>query len=203
MVRCEDFYKKWQAAGNFCEKHEDTAKRIDAYLDLLPLVSENTAKSEVLSDGSETMGAIITERASRPLISIEDPNKRLEAIQQVVKRAEAKKTNGKSPQVTTKEVEDIVRKIVPPKSRKQIDKTDKAKALLEDAFNNVAETPDAIDKAISQIDELSAFLQDAKNRLNQRKEVVQHAISCETEEKDKDPNAGQDQGQTNIVSAEA
>jgi len=33
MVRCDDFYKKWQKAGNFCEKHPSVASRIEGFLD--------------------------------------------------------------------------------------------------------------------------------------------------------------------------
>jgi hypothetical protein len=109
MVRCDDFYKKWQNAGNFCEKHPDTAERIDAYLDMLPYIKEKTANSEILTDPSRPMGAIITERASRPLISLVNSEIRQRAIQQIVNIAESKKMNGDDkPVVTTKEVEQVI-----------------------------------------------------------------------------------------------
>jgi hypothetical protein len=176
MVRCDEFYKKWQKAGNFCAKHPDTAERIDAYLDLLPYFKEMTANSEILSDPSEPMGAIITERASRPLISLKDSEIRQKAIQQIVQIAEQKKIDGQKPIVTTKEVEQIISKLVPQPQKAtkapKASKLDTAKNNLEAALGNVGSTPAAIDEALSTIEELSSFLQATKQKLTQRKEVL-------------------------------
>lgn len=113
MVRCDEFYEKWRTAGNFCEKHPDTVTRIEAYLDLEPEIDEEVAKSEILYNPSAPMVSIITERACRPLINIRDPEKRKEVIQQIIKKAEEKKVGGKEPQMTTKEVEEIIHGIIP------------------------------------------------------------------------------------------
>lgn len=176
MVRCDDFYKKWEKAGNFCEKHADTAERIDAYLDLLPYFKEKTANSEILSDPSEPMGTIITERASRPLISLGDSEIRQKAIQQIVNISEQKKMDGQKPIVTTKEVERIISKLVPPiqKTTKasKTNKLDTAKKNLEAELGKVGSTPEAIDEALATIEELSIFLQATKQKLTQRKEAL-------------------------------
>ena len=113
MVRCDEFYEKWKSSANFCEKHPDTVTRIEAYLDIEPEIDKEVAKSEILYDPSAPMVSIITERACRPLINIKDPEKRKEVIQQIIKKAEEKKVEDKEPQVTTKEVEEIVHGIMP------------------------------------------------------------------------------------------
>ncbi len=178
MVRCEEFYKKWESAGNFCEKHEDTAERIEAYLDLLPKIKIEAAKNEIINDNSKTMGAIITERASRPLISLKDSAKRQEAIQQVVQLAEQKTMDHKKARVTAKEVEDIISKLVPQTQKTatapKIIKLDTAKRHLEAALGNVADKPEAIGIALTTIEELCRFLETTKQSLTQRKEAFTH-----------------------------
>jgi DNA-binding ferritin-like protein (Dps family) len=115
MVRCDDFYCKWQKVGNFCEKHPKTAERIEAYLNkILPLLEELAAESEILNDGSRAMAPELTERASRPLIYEKDPEIRQKAIKQIVKLAEEKVIDGKRPQVTNREVAQIVEAIKEP-----------------------------------------------------------------------------------------
>ncbi len=112
MVRCDEFYQKWQKAGNFCEKHPDTAARIEAFLDMIvEELEQEVAKSEILAPEKPPMGSIITERASRPLISEHRPEIRREAIQQIVKAAEQKLIDGEKPQVTNKEVTRIVEEV--------------------------------------------------------------------------------------------
>jgi hypothetical protein len=112
MVRCDDFYCKWQKVGNFCEKHPRTAEQIDAYLNkILPLLEELAAESEILNNGSTAMAPELTERASRPLISEKDPQIRHKVMEQIVKVAEEKVLDGKRPQVTNREVSQIVESI--------------------------------------------------------------------------------------------
>ncbi len=112
MVRCDDFYCKWQKVGNFCEKHPKTAEQIEAYLNkILPLLEELAAESEILNDGPRAMAPELSERASRPLIYEKDPEVRQEAIKQIVKVAEEKVMDGKKPQVTNREVTQIVETI--------------------------------------------------------------------------------------------
>ncbi len=181
MVRCDDFYRKWQESGNFCEKNPCTAERIEVYLDMLPVVVNKASESEILSSNSETMGSIITERASRPLISLKNPEIRQKAIQQIVKIAEQKKIDGKKPLVTTKEVEEIIQVLSPEAAEKEskkaskvsrTSKLDTAKEKLKAELGNVAYTPEAINSAIIKIDEISEFLQTTKQSLIQRKETL-------------------------------
>jgi ParB family transcriptional regulator, chromosome partitioning protein len=108
-MRCEEFYEKWQKAGNFCEKHPDTAARIESFLDLMIAeLAPEIAKSEILNTENTPMGTILTERSSRPLISEKDPETRQEAIKQIVKVAEEKAMDGVKPQVTENEVRQIL-----------------------------------------------------------------------------------------------
>ena len=112
MVRCDDFYRKWQRAGNFCEKHPSVASRIEGFLDnVIAELEKEVAQSEILRDEKLPMGNIVSERASRPLISEKSPEVRKEAIHQIVKSAEEKILDGKKPQVTNKEVAQIVREV--------------------------------------------------------------------------------------------
>jgi hypothetical protein len=112
MVRCDDFYRKWQKAGNFCEKHPKTAERIDIFLnEIIVELEAEIAKSEILSGESGPIGPVLTEGASRPLISEHDPNVRHKAYTQIVKSAEENVIDGKRPQVTNKEVAQIVREV--------------------------------------------------------------------------------------------
>jgi hypothetical protein len=106
MVRCKEFYEKWERCGNFCEKHKDTAERIDKYLDLI-----EEAEAMLNSKDGETMGRI-SERALRPLIAEKDPEIRADAIKQcgeLKTRKERRygKDSGKS-RVTGQEVKRII-----------------------------------------------------------------------------------------------
>lgn len=57
------------------------------------------------------MAQILTERAGRPLVSEKDPAVTEAAIKQIVKKAEDKVMNGDAPQVTNKEVSEIVQAV--------------------------------------------------------------------------------------------
>lgn len=71
------------------EKHPETAREIEAFLDkIIPILEQEVSKSEVLSPENPAMADIVSERASRPLISEKSPEVRKEAIQQIVKSAE-------------------------------------------------------------------------------------------------------------------
>jgi len=79
----------WQKAGNFCEKHPSVASRIENFLDnVIAELEKGVAHSEILQCEKLPMGAIISERASRPLVSEKSPEVRKEAIQQIVKAIE-------------------------------------------------------------------------------------------------------------------
>jgi hypothetical protein len=162
MVRCTEFYAKWERNPNFCDKNPLTADRIDVFLDLLPIIVSAALESEILSEDSEPMGTIITERACRPLISIKDSKIRLAAIQQIVQIAESKKMDGLKPLVTTKEVEAIlvglgvqVKKATTPKPK---DKFESAKTQLKAVFLGVRYSLADINEALTRIDELSSAL---------------------------------------------
>lgn len=112
MVRCDEFYKKWDEVGNFCEKHPRTAERIESYLDqILGLLKTEVSKSEILDTENTPIGAILTEGASRPLVSEESPKVKREAVKQIVKLAEEKVIVGTKPQVTENEVKQVVQQI--------------------------------------------------------------------------------------------
>jgi len=107
MVRCDEFYNKWQRCGNFCEKHPKTAERIEKFLDkILPLLEEEVAKSEILKGALKPKGPIISETASRELLG-EDEKTRREMARQIVKKAEEKAIDGKPVMVTAPEVKNI------------------------------------------------------------------------------------------------
>ncbi len=61
--------------------------------------SLEVTKSEILKDEKLPMGNVVSEGASRPLISEKSPEVRKEVIQQIVKSAEEKVIDGRRPQV--------------------------------------------------------------------------------------------------------
>lgn len=81
MVRCEDFYKKWEECGNFCEKHPDTAQKIDKYLDF---IHEIESRKDLEPEVKKTM-VDMSERALRPLIKEKDPMVKEKVIQSIKK----------------------------------------------------------------------------------------------------------------------
>lgn len=62
-------------------------------------LEEELAKSEIFQGENGPMGPVISERASRPLISETDPEVRYEAIHQIVKAAEEKHMDGRPAKV--------------------------------------------------------------------------------------------------------
>ena len=112
MVRCDDFYRKWLKVGNFCEKNPRTVEQIEVYLDkIVPLLEELSAESEILNSGNTAIALELSETASRPLISEKDPEVRKEAMQQIVTLAEEKVMDSKKPQVTSREVVEILAEV--------------------------------------------------------------------------------------------
>lgn len=105
MVRCDEFYEKWQKSGNFCELNPKAAALIDRYLDEL-------IKIETLEPmGSKDLS--ISERAARPLYQEKDLQVHDEAVKQVVALAATKKAEGKEPIITGPEVQEIIDKLKP------------------------------------------------------------------------------------------
>ena len=119
-MRCDPMYRKIQKlrelgeeeVDSFCKKHPDTGRRIEVYLDqIIPLIDELTAESEILLEENPPLGGIVSEKASRPLFSEKDPEVKKEAMQQIVTLAEEKAMDGKKPQVTEREVKEILSEI--------------------------------------------------------------------------------------------
>ena len=159
MTRCNEFYSKFSKEGNFCKKCPGTVKFKEEF-------ETKVAKSEILSDSSEPIGSVLSEGASRPLYNPNDADRK-EAIRLIIKKAEQKVTdNDERIAVTCKEVNEIIRTIVPPKKSLTPPK-DPIKTRLENAFKDVPD--DAIDAAIAQIDELSTILTDTRSGLVERK----------------------------------
>lgn len=112
MVRCDEFYRKWDKCGNFCEKHPDTAEKIDRYLDQINEIEEIIAtECKADSESAPMVADILSERACRPLIRENDKEIRIEAVKQIVKLNQEKKSAGKPAQVTGKEVSGILAKL--------------------------------------------------------------------------------------------
>jgi hypothetical protein len=150
MVRCDDFYLKWQKAGNFCEKHPRTAEQIDAYLNkILPLLEELAAESEILNDGSTAIAPELSETASRPLISEKDPEIRQKSMEQIVKKAEEKVMDGKKPQVTHREVAQIVAEVKGEPNPEGISEPDHANAQIPGG-----DQPDPVEAVKAWLDDL-------------------------------------------------
>jgi hypothetical protein len=74
-------------------------------------LDEELAKSEIFQGGNGPNGPVISEGASRPLISETDPDVRYEAIHQIVKVAEEKHMDGHPAKVVGREVEEILNNI--------------------------------------------------------------------------------------------
>ena len=104
-MRCEAFYDKWKRCGNFCEKHPDTAEKIDRYLDLVQELAERGVPEE------RTIGAL-TEGAARPLLSIQDEETKQKGISHIETALNRKTPQGGDyhKQLTSNDVENIVKK---------------------------------------------------------------------------------------------
>jgi len=142
MVRCVEFYEKWEKAGNFCEKHPETARRIDKYLNEIIEVEEAIKEEKPHfangPEGTPPKGReIVAEKALRPLFSEKSPEVRKKVIKQIVKKADEKFTSGKKPRVTSNEVKQILAEVKGPfPSNPPIQKTDSLPGVAEEESNN-------------------------------------------------------------------
>jgi hypothetical protein len=127
MVRCEQYYEKCEELINlnvddfieFCMKDPETQRRIYNFVTKVrPLIQMVVEKSEILSEEKPPMGGILSERASRPLISEEDPEIAKMAAEKIVKIAEEKVLEGGKPRVTEREVSAIIEETKKEKSKK-------------------------------------------------------------------------------------
>lgn len=115
MVRCKEFYEKWEQAKNFCEKHPKTADKIEKYLDLI----DEILKGENLEEFKKEPMSTLSESGVRPLIREKDPEVREKAIESVKKSLKTGKHPvtgrfmGKKERITHKDVEQIVQKEKP------------------------------------------------------------------------------------------
>jgi predicted transcriptional regulator len=147
MVRCDEFYAKWQKVQNFCDKAPITARQIDAYLDkVMPLLEREIAESEILEPEKNAIACVLTEGASRPLLSEKDPDVVKAAIKQIVKVSEKKVIDGKKPQVTGREVTNIIKDI----KSEQPSACDKTGILTEDRDVQVTGTISAVESPLDQ-----------------------------------------------------
>jgi hypothetical protein len=113
MVRCPEFYEKAQREGtDWCNKAPLTVARINKYLaSTMPELEAELAKSEILSQENIPIGTVLSEGASRAVISEKVPEVRHQIVEQVVKIAEQKVVDGERPRVTAQEVEEIKHEI--------------------------------------------------------------------------------------------
>ena len=108
MVRCDEFYKKWEECGNFCEKHPQTAQEINKYLEFIHEIENR----EDLEPEVKSAMADLPERAVRPLIREKDPEVKENVIQSVRKTVKTGKdplsgkfTKKSKPKIPIKEKE--------------------------------------------------------------------------------------------------
>ena len=93
MVRCDEFYLKWDKCGNFCEKHPDTTSEIEKYLDFQHEIENRGDIEPAVKAGISAISA----DALRPLLREPDPEIREETKTHVIKALESKKnlSNGR------------------------------------------------------------------------------------------------------------
>lgn len=105
MVRCDEFYEKWEKCGNFCEKHPQTAQEINKYLDF---IREIENREDIEPEVKSAM-ADLPERAVRPLIREKDPEIKENVIQSVRKSLKSGKDplSGKFTKKTPHKKEEI------------------------------------------------------------------------------------------------
>jgi|WetSurMetagenome_2_1015567.scaffolds.fasta_scaffold21553_3 hypothetical protein len=183
MTRCDEFYRKFGREGNFCKKYPSTAKRISKFMVLREEIAEEASKSELLNgEDGPNVNEILSEGASRPLASIKTEESHKRAITMIVQCFEQKFMNDAEPlSLTYREVQQIVREIVPPKASKASkDKFKMIKTKLDAALKD--EIPDeAIDPTIVKIDDIISALQQSKQSLVQRKAALNrtgNTIEC-------------------------
>jgi len=68
-----------------------------------PLIAKLIAESEILSEEKPPIGGILSERASRPLLSEKDEKVKEMVMGKIIKKAEEKIVEGGKPRVTEKE----------------------------------------------------------------------------------------------------
>ena len=119
MVRCKEFYEKWDRCGNFCEKHPKTADKIGKYLALI-----EEAETKCGKDVSSPIGDI-SEWSLRPVIYEKNAEIRVDAIRKtaLLKKKKEKEYGKNSPKarVTQSEVKKVIRDIKKVEEKEKID----------------------------------------------------------------------------------
>jgi hypothetical protein len=98
MTRCQEFYVKWECEPNWCEKADDTVRRINDYIDF---IKEHPPMGK------------ISERAARPLLYETDPVVKARAINHIEKALNRKTPQGGVYKRTfsAKDVQDAITKV--------------------------------------------------------------------------------------------
>jgi hypothetical protein len=73
MVRCADFYKKWEKVPNWCEKTKGAVSLINSYLDLVAELSSRGIDKDIIY-------AKFSETAARPVFSLKNPETRVKIL---------------------------------------------------------------------------------------------------------------------------
>lgn len=137
MVRCADFYKKWERDPNWCEKCESAVRQIDEYIELANSLEANGVPKE-------RTFVQLPEGAARPLFSIRDEETRRKALSSVEKCLNSEKDVDtgrfvKNKKLTAGDVQQIVKK-----AASEVRPTEPRKVAAVSLFN---ETNDNIEWA--------------------------------------------------------
>ena len=127
MVRCADFYAKWERDPNWCEKCKSAVSQINEYIGLVE-------ELEARGIPRESTFVNLPEGSARPLFGIRDEEKREKAISTVENALKTKRApSGKfSSKLTKTDIEKIVRDVDLEERRAElVAKAEEVKALPE------------------------------------------------------------------------
>ena len=108
-MRCKEFYEKWERCGNFCEKHKDTAERIDKYLSF---IEEIENKADIDEKTKQTIVAA-SEGVLRTLIEEKDEEIKQKAISTLGKSLNYHRPPGSQTEkkITAKNVVEVLSRV--------------------------------------------------------------------------------------------
>jgi DNA-directed RNA polymerase subunit RPC12/RpoP len=111
MVRCDEFYEKWERCGNFCEVHPTVAASIEKYLNkILPLIEAERLKSGIPEMSNVSSSHILSQGSAKLIQKRMGLDVQKAIAHDVVAKAEQNVVDGKTPVVTSSEVAAIVRR---------------------------------------------------------------------------------------------
>jgi hypothetical protein len=117
MVRCDEFYEKFERDGNFCGLDPETVERIRKYRKEMRILKGESTDCRLESPIGDIQ---ISEGALRPLVSLKDSDvAKDDSRKQIVKLAKSKIDRGEKPVITGPEIERIIELFVPPKIPKE------------------------------------------------------------------------------------